>query len=260
MNHGFLVASLFLSAIASRADVVFSVTMKNAVHWESNGHHYELVRKFISWTDAKAESEALTLNGMPGHLATVTTQAENDFISGAFGQGAAGGFVWLGGREPLDDGRWIWDSGPETGRQFSQGRFATAPDSYVNWGRIEPNDFQAEEDYLMMNLGELFAGISTGQWADAIRVPNANDPVIGYIVEYEPEVGPELHIEKVGESVSISFASQNGRRYQLQRATALPAAGWTNVGDPVVGTGATLAINDSIAAAENRFYRVEVLR
>jgi hypothetical protein len=39
-----------------------------------------------------------------------------------------------------------------------------------------------------MNVGATFAGINTGKWVDDSGVqgfPDANDPVIGYFVEYE---------------------------------------------------------------------------
>ena len=142
------------------------------------GNYYEFVPvsdpftgENNSWFTAKAAAEARIYNGVNGHLATVTSQAENDFlfslVSGSFSgfQGA-----WLGGKAPEG-----WLHGPENGMAFS----------YTHWGGIEPNNM----GYAYMNIGTTFAGIGPGFWADDGGVPGVpepmNDPVIGYFVEYE---------------------------------------------------------------------------
>jgi len=124
-----------------------------------------------TWSTAMALAAASSYNGVSGHLATVTSQAENDFlfslVSGSF-SGFKG--AWLGGKAPRG-----WLVGPETGQAFS----------YTNWGGIEPNN----AGYAYMNIGTLFAGIGPGQWADDSGfqgVPDpGSDPVVGYFVEYE---------------------------------------------------------------------------
>jgi hypothetical protein len=124
-----------------------------------------------AWATASAAAAASVFNGVSGHLATITSQAENDFLFGLV-SGSFSGFkgAWLGGKAPEG-----WLVGPETGQGFS----------YTNWGGIEPNN----NGFAYMNIGTLFAGIGPGKWADDSGVqgvpdPN-NDPVIGYFVEYE---------------------------------------------------------------------------
>lgn len=124
-----------------------------------------------SWFVAKAAAQASVFNGVNGHLVTVTSQAENDFlfslVSGRF-TGFKG--AWLGGKAPEG-----WLDGPENGMAFT----------YTNWGGVEPNNM----GYAYMNIGTSFAGIGPGSWADDSGVqgfPDPNlDPVIGYFVEYE---------------------------------------------------------------------------
>src|SRR2546422_11237953 len=48
-----------------------------------NGHFYELKQPAggINWTDAKAAAQASIWRGATGHLATVTSAAENSFLT-----------------------------------------------------------------------------------------------------------------------------------------------------------------------------------
>ena len=54
------------------------------VSWDrdegGNGHYYQIVPLSGNWTDADAFADGLTFNGMPGHLVTITSESERDFI------------------------------------------------------------------------------------------------------------------------------------------------------------------------------------
>lgn len=123
-----------------------------------------------SWFVAKAAAQVSVFNGVNGHLATVTSQAENNFllslVSGSF-TGFKG--AWLGGKDPEG-----WLDGPENGMAFS----------YTNWGGVEPNN--AGYAYMSIGAGGVYA---PGLWADDSGVQGFpdpdSDPVIGYFVEYE---------------------------------------------------------------------------
>lgn len=153
-------------------------------YYPGNNHNYELIPVQTTWAGARAAAEALTFQGFPGHLATITTADENAFIATTFASGQPQYFAWTGGNEPNDNGVWIWSGGPEDGVQFSIGGTATLPFNYVNWGGVEPNDFAAGEDYQAINLGDQFGPIPPGAWIDSPN-PNPADPIFGYIVEYE---------------------------------------------------------------------------
>jgi hypothetical protein len=97
----------------------------------------------------------------------------------------AGGFAgaWLGGEVfgSVSGGAGYWEVGPLAGQQFFIGGspYGTA---YSNWGGIEPNDAPSAA---YMNIGGLYAGISSGQWADAANgVASPGDPIQGYVVEF----------------------------------------------------------------------------
>jgi len=55
------------------------------IQWGNSGHWYELIRTTSqevgwSWTEANGLAGLSTYNGMAGHLATVTSFEENQFI------------------------------------------------------------------------------------------------------------------------------------------------------------------------------------
>jgi hypothetical protein len=144
-----------------------------------NGHYYEYVGTTLNWTAARDAAAARSHGGVLGHLATATTQAENDFL---FSLRPAPTQTFLGA--------WIgvkvanvqtWDVGPEAGSTLA----------YKNWGGGEPNNGGAGQTaygYLHIGSGS-YAGISPGNWADAgngiTSGATGSDPVVGYFVEYE---------------------------------------------------------------------------
>jgi hypothetical protein len=157
----------------------------------------------------------------------------------------------------LDDGIWIWDAGPESGMRISHGK-TPLDGAYANWGGSEPNDFKLREDYLMVNVGDTFAGIPKGAWADAEPEPSGTDPVIGYVVEYERE-RPRLQIRIVNGQIEIVGGAQPNARYQLQSAEQITQAVWTNEGAPLTATTNLFKFVQPIPGARTRFYRVQAL-
>ncbi len=125
-----------------------------------------------TWATANAAAEASVFQGISGHLATVSTALENDFLYSL----VAGSFVeftgaWLGGKSPEG-----WVAGPEAGQGFV----------YSNFGGSEPNNAA----YVYMHIGPSeFANLLPGQWADntgvSLNPGPVIDPVVGYFVEFE---------------------------------------------------------------------------
>ena len=81
---------------------------------EFNGHYYKMFDSSMTWQEAKAECESLG-----GHLVTVTSQEEQDFIQTLIENGEKNQY-WLG----LDT-----ETGWVTGEELL----------YTNWDAIEPN-------------------------------------------------------------------------------------------------------------------------
>jgi hypothetical protein len=140
----------------------------------ANGHWYQTVRVpgGIVWAEARAAAEALAFGGYRGHLATVTSAEENEFLAQHVLPSARNyGGLWLGGyqdttapdyREPGGGWRWV------TGEPWND----------THWHPGEPN-----------NAGPEHALHFTGNnhtWNDL----NGTQAIDGYIVEYEPPATP----------------------------------------------------------------------
>jgi len=104
----------------------------------ATGKEYLVLGNLLTWEEAEAAAKSLG-----GHLVTVQSEAENDFLLSICGQ--LGGNVWLGFTDKLTEGVWEWVS--------------HGGSSYLNWNSGEPNN-SGNEDYAV-----LYAG--TGFWNDA---------------------------------------------------------------------------------------------
>lgn len=84
---------------------------------EFNKHYYRFYNTPMTYSEAKAfcESEG-------GHIVTITSAAENEFVTSIIDCEAA----WLGGNDVAMEGRFVWD----TNEFFS----------YSNWADGEPNN------------------------------------------------------------------------------------------------------------------------
>ena len=138
----------------------------------ANNHCYESVTvpAGITWPAARSAAAAMTYNGFPGHLVTITTAAENGFLAAS---GLAGFAYWIGGSQPAGVTTpalgWAWVTGE--------------PFVYTNWSPGEPNDFYgpASEQYL-----EFWSPVGT--WNDQ----NSTFVQFGYVVEYDrPTTGDD---------------------------------------------------------------------
>ncbi|HEY3267723.1 MAG TPA: DUF642 domain-containing protein [Armatimonadota bacterium] len=128
-------------------------------HNPANGHDYQVVLRSLTWEQARATAEALTANGLPGHLATVTSDAERRFILGL----SCPKIVWLGGfqkpgRAPGEGWQWV------TGETWT----------YASWRTQEPNDAGSDENRLNWDTG------SAGGWND-----DSAGAREAFVVEYE---------------------------------------------------------------------------
>ncbi|MEZ5343182.1 MAG: lectin-like protein [Acidimicrobiales bacterium] len=149
----------------------FVVVASKAIYLPSTGNLYEYITtpSSITWTDARAAANAATFGSSPGHLVTITSQAENDVAVIEIQ-----GNTWIGASDAGVENTWVWTDGPETGQTFWTGRGTGTASGYQNWSAGEPNDYGTGEDYAHM-----FA--SSGLWND---YPDSLN-VQGYLVEYE---------------------------------------------------------------------------
>jgi hypothetical protein len=138
-------------SVATAGAGAFTITLDAPVFNPANGSYYRLVNGLLDWQSASAAAQASNWQGTAGHLATITSQAELDFILmnvtpsrpwiGLFHNTSAPNYS-----EPANGWEWV------TGEPFV----------FSNWAPGEPNNNSGSggaEDYC-----ELFAN---GQWNDA---------------------------------------------------------------------------------------------
>lgn len=146
----------------------------------ANGHIYEKVGTSTTFLEAVAAASAKTLGGVTGHLVTITSIAEQQFLTTNFP-----GFVhWIAAADTDTEGVWRWIAGPEQSQQFWQGAAngTAVQGAYNNWRRTtsvipvaEPNDQSGGEDCARVETDlEVI-------WNDA-GCSTSN----GYVIEYSP--------------------------------------------------------------------------
>ena len=210
-------------------------------------HFYEYVSGTVSWTGSKTSAENRSYFGRAGYLATMSSEAENNFIWRIMSSDA-----WMGASDDLTEvnnskgttafasqaaveGRWHWVTGPEKGTNFSIGNtpsITLVSGQYHKWASGEPNNSGSE------NFGQFYSS-NLGQWND---LPNTTLP--GYICEYGDMPGDITSSTTIlTRSIEISGAS----------------SGWVSGGDINVCSGSnstTLTLNSytgSIVRWESSF-------
>lgn len=151
-----------------------------------NGHTYQvIIDPGIGWDDANDAAQLMTFEGKQGHLATITSFEEDEFIDGLrqgtpginLSGGIAESQLWVGGFQAADSqepgGGWEWVN--------NEGAIPTpqSPISgkYSNWRAGEPNDAGGNERHLAIGWGNLFV------WNDGGGAENY--AMYGYVVEFD---------------------------------------------------------------------------
>lgn len=168
---GKLVSTISVAVGMSLLAGVASTATAAAIYDATNDHYYEAVTfpgGPASWSSAKTAAEGMSIaGGYVGHLVTITSQAEQDFLNlNGIGLGTSGTFgFFLGAQNSVGSPAvytWV------TGEAFV----------YTNFLPGEPNGDNPKPDALhIFGLGS-----TVGKWNDIsqsdVRIP-------GYIVEYE---------------------------------------------------------------------------
>ncbi|MFX1282788.1 MAG: NosD domain-containing protein [Promethearchaeota archaeon] len=121
-----------------------------------NGHEYKMITIPRTWREAKTDCEALG-----GHLVTITSQAENDFVRSLTSWGEP--TFWIGLTDEITEGEWQWVTDEVV--------------NYTNWGSGEPND-SGGEDYVETD--------DSGEWNDA-----PSEQTRGYVCEWDEIITPK---------------------------------------------------------------------
>jgi len=184
---------------------------------EYNGSRYEvyIVDDAISertvWTYAKTFAESVG-----GHLATITSQEEQDAINAMITTQVEG--YWIGGTDEVSEGNWKWVTGE--------------PFSYENWASNQPDNGFGMQNYLAL-------WPSVGKWDDGLNDAETVD--YGFIVEYDLHVHNHKQTGYKAATCTqngvITFTCDCGDTY----TSNIVAPGHTEVKDKAVAATCTTA-------------------
>ncbi len=142
-----------------------STLLADPIEWKiedgGNGHFYELISRpsGYTWTEAHEDAQARTFEGFTGHLVTVTSIEEHNFLEEHYFLWA----IWIGLTDRDVEGRFEWVTGE--------------PFDFDRWGNNEPNN-AGNEDYASYTS-------SPGFWNDYRDERSVNGDPFSYIVEYD---------------------------------------------------------------------------
>jgi hypothetical protein len=131
----------------------------------ATGNAYERVDAAnITWEDARALADSRVFDGRRGHLATITSAAEQNFVFNAF-KGGGPGRLWIGGFQELPcatepAGCWMW--------------VTEEPWMYTNWAAGQPDDAGGNQHHLSVSTTNF-------DWTDEDGSAAGSD---GLLIEY----------------------------------------------------------------------------
>lgn len=199
-----------------------------------NGHTYYKSTIKQSWAEARFSAQQ---NG--GYLATITSQAENDFVynNGVKDPNAPVGIypngVWLGLNDAAVEGTFVWENGEAV--------------SYTNWDPGEPNNYPPGEDYVEMLPWN-------GHWNDYFNGDGITPQLLN-VLSYQTGINRNdttlrstFPFEQIPWSGTYNWNCDDNR--QLQPATA-PRSGMTmRVQGPNSGSSLGIATPDVMMTAQ----------
>ena len=196
-------------------------TAQSPVLFPHTGHYYEAIAVpgGIPWDQAQAAAQQLSYQGVPGHLATVADDEENQWLYATLG-GMPLDRYWIGlWQDPNDpgfyepDGGWVWVTGE--------------PYGYTSWFPGEPNNWAGTEHYAAFDhLGPTWNDVAIDWGGNA-----------GYIVEYD-----------VGSGIAYCFGDGSGTICPCGNSGASGAgcANSSGAGAVLVGGGSTSVSIDTL--------------
>ncbi len=150
--------ALSIGVSAENGDATMGDILAEAT--EYNGNYYLFVPKTCSWQEAKMYCE-----GLGGHLATITSQGEDEFCYQMWNNSGYNEGCWLGATDSKVEGVWEW--------------ITSEAWNYTHWGSVEPNGGTGS-NYL--DYYKLKSVYPNGEWNDS-----GNEVKNAFICEWEQE-------------------------------------------------------------------------
>jgi hypothetical protein len=96
----------------------------------------------------------------------------------------------------------------------------------------------------------------------SVRVTDNGSPLLSDVKSFVVTVAPAPFIQSIvvsNDVVTLTWTAIAGQIYRVQHTSDLIGNSWTNLPPDVTAVGSTASKSDSIGAAVQKFYRVQVL-
>ncbi len=208
-------------------------------------HFYALTSRAEDWEQAEAEAVA-----QGGHLATINSDAEQNFLTATFLRGLNRTRpFWIGFNDAAVEGKFIWSSGE--------------PVNYTAWDFGEPNN-RNNEDYTVLNWSFSENRGTTpgtfGLWNDVMlrgsyALSSSDGPYFGIM---EINASAKTPVISRPPASAIVLAGTDVELSVEARSEGAVSYSWQRADQPIVGaTGAVLKL-PQVTAADSDSYRVVV--
>ena len=181
-----------------------------------NGHYYQLVffDNSVTWQEAAADAFARHHKGMPGHLATVTSEEEHRFIVDQLLEGREIDNAWFGLTDVLREGFYQWITGE--------------PFTCEHWGVDpvpQPDNFIERPGHGGEDYGTYSQLPGYGWFWNDLSNDSVQQSVAVALVEYEPP--PKVGVENSMLSVPVTWKEKDGGNGHVYRlALSLKPLSW----------------------------------
>ncbi|WP_116132367.1 lectin-like protein [Tropicimonas sp. IMCC34043] len=145
-----LVGSILAAAVLAGSSVS-AIPVQWTVEEGGNGHWYDFVPSWGSYSTALNAAAASEYDGMSGYLVTITSAEENAFVRGIAKFYGSSPTVYIAASDSASEGNWSWQAGPEEGENLS----------YTNWSRRGLASWPGANYALMDRSSGWFSGDST---------------------------------------------------------------------------------------------------
>ena len=198
------------------------VSSSKLVAQEFTNHSYQVVSGSFTWNQAEADAE---LRG--GHLATLTSQAEANYVQSlGILSAIPGQAFWLGASDQLQEGTWTWVTGE--------------PFSFALWAGGEPNDMGGEDYLASTDI------VNAPVWNDWGRADMAFS---NYILEIDRPCWVSIAVSKV----KVTQHVWPGRNYILESSTDLVT--WVPTGPQFTAVSGSIVTEFDVDVT-GRFFRL----
>ena len=177
----------------SSNEITYTVTPEELsyIKHNFNGNQYAVMNGLLTWTEAKEYCEELG-----GHLVTITSQDEQDFIERIIcSQSEYANLYYLGATDDGIENNWHW--------------ITDEPFEYTNWQDGQPDGHENDEDYIQMNTRKYYNDDIEFKWHD---IANDNYWIEfnlnrGFICEWEGEENPKPTVTGLQSNYTITLGS-----------------------------------------------------